>query len=238
MTGPEHCSQTQRRECGGPPHVPTGLNATSGDAQVALGWNASTGATSYNVKRSTVNGSGYATVASPTTTSYTNTGLTNGTTYYYVVSAVSSGGESANSSQVSATPVGWTSINDATTGIGQNQFNFVGIGWTHETQSTSYMGDDTYSLVTNDYCTVAFTGTQCRAYIGWKDPASGKVAVSIDGGAETTIDLYSSTQQNQVLIYTSAVLTSGSHTLKMRVTGTKNASSTNTYVDCDRVDVK
>jgi len=43
-------------------------------------------------------------VGAPTTTSYTNTGLTNGTTYFYVVSALNATGESANSSQASATP--------------------------------------------------------------------------------------------------------------------------------------
>src|SRR5580698_5891733 len=86
------------------PPTPTNLAATGGNAQVALTWSASTGATSYNVKRSTTNGSGYVTVSSPTSTSYTDTGVTNGITYYYVVSAVNGTGESANSSQVSATP--------------------------------------------------------------------------------------------------------------------------------------
>jgi fibronectin type 3 domain-containing protein len=86
------------------PPTPTNLAATGGNAQVALTWSASTGATSYNVKRSTTNGSGYVTVSSPTSTSYTDTGVTNGTTYYYVVSAVNGTGESANSSQVSAIP--------------------------------------------------------------------------------------------------------------------------------------
>ncbi|MGO9439673.1 MAG: fibronectin type III domain-containing protein, partial [Terriglobales bacterium] len=86
--------------------APTGLTATPRNQQVSLTWNASTGATSYNVKRSTTNGSGYTTVNSPTGTSYTDTGLTNGTAYYYVVSAVSGSSESANSSQVSATPLG------------------------------------------------------------------------------------------------------------------------------------
>jgi alpha-L-fucosidase len=89
-----------------PPPTPTGLAATPGNNQVALTWNTSSGATSYNVKRSTTSGSGYATIASPTTTSYTDTTAANGTTYYYVVSAVNTGGESANSSQVSATPSG------------------------------------------------------------------------------------------------------------------------------------
>jgi fibronectin type 3 domain-containing protein/regulation of enolase protein 1 (concanavalin A-like superfamily) len=88
------------------PPTPTGLAATAGDNQVALTWNTSSGATSYNVKRSTTSGSGYVTIASPTTTSYTDTTAVNGTTYYYVVSAVNGGGESANSSQVSATPTG------------------------------------------------------------------------------------------------------------------------------------
>src|SRR5262249_15340185 len=78
--------------------------ATAGNAQVALSWNASTGATGYRVKRSTTSGGPYAVVGSPSTTSFTDTTVTNGTPYFYVVSAVDSAGESANSSQVSATP--------------------------------------------------------------------------------------------------------------------------------------
>lgn len=88
-----------------PPAAPTGLQATAGNAQVALTWTASTGATSYHVKRSTTNGSGYTQIAAPTSTNYTDTGLTNGTAYYYVVSALNAAGESANSSQATATPV-------------------------------------------------------------------------------------------------------------------------------------
>lgn len=86
------------------PGAPTGLIATAGNAQVSLTWTASAGATSYNVKRATTSGGPYTTVGSPTTTSFTNTGLTNGTTYFYVVTAVNTAGESGNSSQVSAIP--------------------------------------------------------------------------------------------------------------------------------------
>jgi fibronectin type 3 domain-containing protein len=89
-----------------PPAAPSGLQATAGNAQVSLNWTASAGATSYHVKRSTTNGGPYTQVAAPTTTSDTDTGLTNGTTYYYVVSALNGAGESANSSQASATPAG------------------------------------------------------------------------------------------------------------------------------------
>jgi len=88
----------------GAPAAPAGVVATAGDTQVSLAWNSVAGATSYNVKRSTVSGSGYSTIASPTTNSYPDTGLTNGTTYYYVITAVGPGGESVNSSEVSATP--------------------------------------------------------------------------------------------------------------------------------------
>jgi hypothetical protein len=89
-----------------PPPPPTGLAATAGNAQVSLNWNVSTGAASYNVNRSTTGGGPYATAANVTGTNFLDTGLSNGTTYYYVVSATNGYGESANSSQISATPPG------------------------------------------------------------------------------------------------------------------------------------
>lgn len=88
------------------PATPTGLTAKAGDSQVMLSWNASTGATSYNLYRSLTQG-GEGTVAyktGVTTTSFTDTSLTNGTTYYYTVTAVNSAGESGQSSEASATP--------------------------------------------------------------------------------------------------------------------------------------
>jgi hypothetical protein len=86
------------------PVPPLNLTATGGNQQVSLAWTASTGATSYNVKRAATNGGPYTTVGSPAGTSYTDTTVTNETTYYYVVTAVSASGESANSNQASATP--------------------------------------------------------------------------------------------------------------------------------------
>jgi len=93
---------------GGPvvPPAPSGVTATAGNTQVSLSWSPSSGATSYHVKRATTSGGPYTQVAAPTTTNATDTGLTNGTTYFYVVSAVNSAGESANSTQVTATPIG------------------------------------------------------------------------------------------------------------------------------------
>jgi len=84
----------------GPPLAPTGLVASSTvSRQVSLKWTASAGATSYTVKRSTLNGAGYSTIATNVPTpSFVNTGLKSGRRYYYVVSAVNAAGASANSS--------------------------------------------------------------------------------------------------------------------------------------------
>ncbi len=87
------------------PPTPSGLAAAAGNLQASLGWNSALGATGYNIKRSTVSGGSYGVVATNLpTTSCTDTGLLNGTTYYYVVSALNPAGESTNSPQVSATP--------------------------------------------------------------------------------------------------------------------------------------
>ncbi len=88
------------------PPAPTGLQATPGDTQVTLAWNASPGATSYNVyQRFQGQASFGAPVGSATQTTFTVMGLVNGTTYEFAVSAVNAAGESPLSSPpVPATP--------------------------------------------------------------------------------------------------------------------------------------
>jgi hypothetical protein len=84
-----------------PPPPPAGLKATAGNGQVALSWSASPGATSYVVGISTNGAGSFTTIANPATTNYVSTGLTCGTTYYYVVSAANVGGVSVDSAPVS-----------------------------------------------------------------------------------------------------------------------------------------
>ena len=105
-----------------PPPAPTGLSATAGVGQIALGWTASSGATSYNVKRSAASGGPYSVVGNVITTSFTDSGLSAGATYYYVVSAVNTIGESANSNEAGATtptppPAPWTAADIGSVGV-------------------------------------------------------------------------------------------------------------------------
>ncbi|MEK0317207.1 Kelch repeat-containing protein [Cohnella sp. 56] len=87
------------------PEAPGNLMATAGNFFVDLDWNSVTGATSYNIKRSTTAGGPYTTIATAVTgTTYNDTGLTSGTKYYYVVTAVNTSGESGNSNEVNAIP--------------------------------------------------------------------------------------------------------------------------------------
>ena len=81
------------------PVVKLGNSATSG--KPVLTWNAVPGATSYKVYRATSKSGTYSLLGTVTTTSYTNTGAKEGTTYYYKVKAANGAGESAYSNVVS-----------------------------------------------------------------------------------------------------------------------------------------
>jgi choice-of-anchor B domain-containing protein len=87
------------------PGAASGLGATAGDAQAGLTWTAASGATGYGVHRATTSGGPYTTIKTNIVgTSFTDTGLTNGTTYFYVVTAINAEGEGVSSNQASATP--------------------------------------------------------------------------------------------------------------------------------------
>ena len=87
-----------------PPAAPTGVSATAvSPTQINLSWTAASGATSYTASRSTTNGGPYASAGTSVTTSFSNTGLTCNTTYYYVVTSSNGLCSSGNSAQVQAT---------------------------------------------------------------------------------------------------------------------------------------
>ena len=90
------------------PGAPTRLAAAPGNGTVSLSWtvpadNGGSPIIGYDVYRATTSGNELA-IGNSTTTSFADTGLANGTTYYYEVSAVNAAGQSADSSEVSVTP--------------------------------------------------------------------------------------------------------------------------------------
>ncbi|WP_367873441.1 autotransporter-associated beta strand repeat-containing protein [Luteolibacter sp. Populi] len=85
---------------------PSGLAAVAGAGQVSLTWSPTGNATGYNLKRSTQAGGPYTVIAANVPgPGHADTGLMNGTRYYYVVSALYSGAESPDSGEVSALPL-------------------------------------------------------------------------------------------------------------------------------------
>jgi O-glycosyl hydrolase len=108
--------------------------------------------------------------------------------------------------------------------------------WCSAKQKGAFRGDQHWSSQPGSYYTVTFTGTQARVY-GSRGNDHGIAAFSVDGGAETDTDLYAASRADNQLIYATPSLVPGPHTLKVRVTGLRNANAKNVIVQADRVDV-
>ena len=132
---------------------------------------------------------------------------------------------------------GTTAIDDNTLGSGQNQFQYAGTwGVTTGSSDGRYDGTSHWSNTSGAKATLTFTGTQVDVRT-MLSGGGGIVGLSIDGGSETTVDTYSATYQVDHIIWTSPTLSSGTHTLVIRVTGTHNSNSGNAWIDLDRIDV-
>jgi autotransporter-associated beta strand protein len=113
------------------PVTPVGLVAIPGNGKINLSWLTAAGAGSYNLKRSTSSGT-ETNLFSTANTTYTDTTVVNGTTYYYVVSAVNAGGEGNNSREASATlqsfvTAYWTNLIASTPQSWDNNANWTNV---------------------------------------------------------------------------------------------------------------
>jgi hexosaminidase len=116
-------------------------------------------------------------------------------------------------------------VEDTVIGNGNLQVEYMGTGWNVGTNNPNASGQsDHYSYITNDTATLRFNGTQARYYAAL-DCHHGKAGVSVDGGAESLVDLYSPMRVDNVGVFTTAVLPLGPHTLRVRVTGIMNPES-------------
>jgi starvation-inducible outer membrane lipoprotein len=182
----------------GTPAAPTGLTATAGNGQVSLSWTSVIGATSYNVESATVDGEPYSMLANVAGTNFVNTGLANGTTYYYVVSASNASGAGPNSSQVSATPQVPPPSLTAIAGNAQ-----VSLSWTLSSGAVSYIVESAtvnggpYSTLGNvtgtNFVNTGLANGTTYYYIVWAMTPSGptlnssQVSATPPGPALTTV---------------------------------------------------
>jgi trimeric autotransporter adhesin len=125
-----------------PPAAPTGVTTSgTGTTTTTVSWTASSGATSYTIFRATTSGGPYTQVGTSTTTSFADSGLACGTSYFYVVTASNGTCSSGNSAQATATtstcsctpPAAPTGV--ATSAITQTSDT---VSWTASSGATSY----------------------------------------------------------------------------------------------------
>ena len=121
---------------------PTNLAATAdtaGSGSITLSWTASAfpGADSYNVYRSTDNANFYG-QGNTTNTTFTQTGLNNGTTYYYYLVPANAGGAGTQSATVSAAP-GLAAPTNLTAVAGAGS---ITLSWT----ASAFPGADSYNV--------------------------------------------------------------------------------------------
>ncbi|MHB8962727.1 MAG: alpha-L-fucosidase [Saccharofermentanales bacterium] len=109
-----------------------------------------------------------------------------------------------------------------TMGTGSSMFDYGGRGWQNGTDGHHY------SNIPNDSATMDFSGTQIMLS-GYKDTMHGIMAVSVDGGPETDVDMYSALRTASMTVYSSPLLRPGNHRIRIRITGSKNSRSTNYY---------
>jgi len=137
------------------------------DSSITLSWSAVTGATGYNVYRSTSAYGTYSYVTSTSSTSYTNTGLSSGTTYYFKVSAYNNSGESAQSQYYSATTILSVPLNLTAAPVSGSS-NSILLSWSSVTGATGYAiyrntsASGTYTSVTSTSST-SYTNTGLSA---------------------------------------------------------------------------
>jgi CSLREA domain-containing protein len=200
------------------------LDATT--VPVKLTWSATdgvTGVTEYKLQQST-NGGSSTTVPINTAGTTKTVSLSPGDSYRFRVQAKDGAG---NWSEWAEGPEFVVNAHQEAS----SAINYVGT-WTQQAMESAYGGGVSYAEVTGDEATFSFVG-RTFAWVTTKSADRGKAEVWVDGVKLKTADLYSSTPQPRKVIATESWSTSDSHTIEVRVLGTKNASSNGTRVDVD-----
>jgi fibronectin type 3 domain-containing protein len=180
--------------------APTGLTRTQGNGTINLDWVDSTSPifASYSVYRSTTSGGPYTSTATGLTTSaYSDSGVINGTTYYYVVKAIGnvSSAESVNSAQVSGTPYVAVSGNalyaqlDGSVAASVTEASTIVSAWADQTA--------------NGFNASSTGGIGSVLYPSSEQSLSGLYGLDMGTVAKSTLTWFSAAQQDQWLDFSS-----------------------------------
>lgn len=219
-----------------PPTAPASLTATIGTNMtqqgVELSWPAATDdnwVDHYEVRRDGVQ---IATVA--TGTYFFDRSPAASTASTYSVRAVDGAGNTSRWVYSTPTGPGVTAIDD---GAGAG-LTYSGT-WVHDTTSYPEAFDQTLSgsNTTGSYAEYSFTGNRVVLY-GRPSPDGGNATISIDGTTDVTVNTFASTNLTyQVPLYAKTWPTSGTHTIRVTVAGTKDSRASNTYVVLDGLQI-
>ncbi|WP_051969475.1 autotransporter outer membrane beta-barrel domain-containing protein [Kitasatospora azatica] len=176
----------------------------------------------------------YATTRTSQAPLWSTTGLSSGT---HTVTISNTGTKNTASTNVTValdyatvTP-NVSTIDDAAT-TGTNRFGY-GSNWGATTGiGDLYSGTTHWNNTTGSTATLTFTGTGAVIY-GVKDVDQGIATYSVDGGTARSVDDYSATRIPGASLFTISGLTSGTHTVTITVTGTKNGASSNNTIALD-----
>lgn len=194
------------------PSAPAGLTATAGNGSVGLTWGASPGATSYNVYRGTAPGAeGTSPTGTTTSASFTDTGLTNGTAYYYTVTASNSTGASPRSNEATATPA---------SGSGALLLSQGQPATTSSLQAAGYPAANAVDGNLSTRWSSAFSDPQWLEVDLGASHAISKVVLSWENAYATAFQVQASADgTNWTTVYSTTTGTGGTQTLSVTASG-------------------
>ena len=136
-----------------------------------------------------------------------------------------------------AAPVsGSYSVDGNVTGTGTNQFDYDSNWGVTTGVPDLFQGTANWSHVANATATFRFAGSQVALH-AVRDADQGIMTVAVDGGAAQSVDNYAPTRNAAGVVWTSPVLSAGTHSLRIVNTGQRNAASSGINIAVDRVDV-
>ena len=212
------CSFTKKEEVS-KPEAPTGVSAEATSSYIKVTWNSVSGATNYKVYRSTSSYGTYSYIDKTYSTSYSDYSVSEGTTYYYKVSAENSAGESSQSSYASAKIASTVSKPSTPTGLSAKMTSAftIELTWNSVSGAESYVvyrstsSYGTYSKVGDTYSTsytdMVSANTTYYYKVSAKNSAGESsqssyvsVSVDVDLDAPTNVSAYYMSYGNKVQV--------------------------------------